>query len=83
MIGTHDGILDACRCRLIAYLDNVVDPVVMLLQRVGRDADDLHVPLEELRLSAERQTVNRAIIVLLHQERTDGRCLRAPSCKRV
>jgi hypothetical protein len=48
---THDRVLDTCRCGLVSNLDNVVDPIVMLLKSISRDSDDFYVPREELGLA--------------------------------
>lgn len=50
--GTHDGVLYACRRGLVANLDDVVYPLVVLLQGVGRDAYDLDVPRAKLGCAA-------------------------------
>ena len=52
--GTHNRELDRGRGELGAPLLNILGPLVVVLEAVGRDADDLHIALLEVRLPARQ-----------------------------
>lgn len=45
---THDGVLDIGGSDLGAERVNVLDPFMMLLEAIGRDANDLYISLLEV-----------------------------------